>query len=246
MSVYGYLRVSTEEQVRHGVSLDAQEERIRQFCAFQGLVLTELISDRGVSAGKPLGKRPGGKMLLKKVKPGDQVISTKLDRMFRNTRDALETIDGWQEMKISVVFIDFGGSAVDSSSAAGRFLLTVLSAVAEMERNLARQRTAETTAFCKSHRRVYSRTPYGLKRDGKSKELLIDRTQMRVVNKIKDMRESGMSMNSIAGMLNDANIPTKTKKSWHHTTIGIILKNWETLYAPVVGQAFEEAGGEKE
>ncbi len=53
----GYVRVSTEEQARAGISLDAQTERIRAYCAMSGLDLVEIIRDEGVSGAKPIGKR---------------------------------------------------------------------------------------------------------------------------------------------------------------------------------------------
>ena len=57
----GYIRVSTEEQVRGGVSLDAQEERVRAYCTMSGMELVSVIREEGVSGAKPLDSRPRGK-----------------------------------------------------------------------------------------------------------------------------------------------------------------------------------------
>ena len=59
-----YIRVSTDEQARQGVSLDAQEGRLRAYCAMRGLEVVDIIRDEGVSAFKHLDKRPGGAHLL--------------------------------------------------------------------------------------------------------------------------------------------------------------------------------------
>ena len=55
-----YIRVSTEEQAREGVSLEAQEERLRAYCKMTGLEVVEMIREGGVSATKLLKDRPGG------------------------------------------------------------------------------------------------------------------------------------------------------------------------------------------
>lgn len=59
-----YVRVSTTEQVSEGVSLDAQEERIRAYCTMAGLDLAEVIREEGVSGAVPLSERPAGARLL--------------------------------------------------------------------------------------------------------------------------------------------------------------------------------------
>jgi DNA invertase Pin-like site-specific DNA recombinase len=60
--VADYVRVSSEEQSREGISLDAQRARIVAYCAMRGLDLVELVEDPGVSAAKPLNARPGGRV----------------------------------------------------------------------------------------------------------------------------------------------------------------------------------------
>jgi DNA invertase Pin-like site-specific DNA recombinase len=61
MESIGYRRVSTDEQAKEGVSLDAQEVRLRSYCAAAGVTLVEVIRDEGVSATKALSSRPGGR-----------------------------------------------------------------------------------------------------------------------------------------------------------------------------------------
>ena len=60
MEALGYIRVSTEEQAREGVSLAAQEARLRAYCTAAGLTLVDIMRDEGVSASKPLNTRPAG------------------------------------------------------------------------------------------------------------------------------------------------------------------------------------------
>ena len=65
-----YIRVSTDEQARHGVSLDAQEERLRAYCTMRELPIVGVIRDEGVSAFKHLDRRPGGAELLQAIAQG--------------------------------------------------------------------------------------------------------------------------------------------------------------------------------
>src|SRR5687768_17097216 len=91
----GYVRVSTQEQAAHGISLDAQEARLRAYAALRGVDLVAVVIDAGVSAGKyRLEAREGGARILAAIKARTvrHVIALKLDRLFRNTIDCLTTV----------------------------------------------------------------------------------------------------------------------------------------------------------
>ena len=98
MPTVGYIRVSTDDQAKEGVSLDNQKSKIEAYCQLKDLNLSEIIEDAGISA-KNL-KRPGVQRVLKlaRKKQVDAVVIYKLDRIFRSTVDALETtrlFDKW-------------------------------------------------------------------------------------------------------------------------------------------------------
>ena len=85
--VVGYVRVSSEQQTDHGVSLQAQEEKIRQYCSLYDLTLVDIITDAGVSA-KTL-QREGLQQALSMLTSGqaDGIVVVKLDRLTRNVAD---------------------------------------------------------------------------------------------------------------------------------------------------------------
>ena len=95
-----YVRVSTEEQAREGVSLDAQARAVRSYCEMRRLPLAEVVIDAGVSAGKPLAKRDGGAAILTAVKRREvgAVIAFKLDRLFRDCADCLSVVGDWDRL----------------------------------------------------------------------------------------------------------------------------------------------------
>ena len=159
-----YVRVSTEEQACEGVSLEAQQARIRAYCVHRELDLLDVIIDAGVSAGKPLDARDGGKRLLDALASGaaTDVVSVKLDRLFRNVADCLTVVESWDKANIAMHLVDMGGQAVDTSSAIGRFFLTITAAMAELERT----QTCERTRVALRHKRAQGeycggRVPYG-------------------------------------------------------------------------------------
>ena len=93
LRAYGYVRVSTEEQAAEGLSLEAQEEKIRAYASFKDLELVEIIRDEGAS-GKDLN-RPGFQELLELVggKQAEALVVFKLDRLTRNTSDLLHLVE---------------------------------------------------------------------------------------------------------------------------------------------------------
>ena len=95
-----------------------------------------MIIDDGVSGGIPLWDREGGGLLLDRIESGKykHIIAVKLDRLFRLVSDALDTIDYLHTEDIGVHIIDLNGQALDTSSTMGRFFITMMAALAEMER----------------------------------------------------------------------------------------------------------------
>lgn len=216
-----YLRVSTLEQAREGVSLSAQRERIAAYCALRNLTLIRIIEDSGVSASIPIAQRPGGAQLVSILKSGkvNSVVAIKLDRLFRNAADCLATVNEWDKSGIALHIIDLGGNAVDTRSAAGRFMLTVMAGAAEMERNLTVERTKSALAHKKAHNQAYSPTPFGFNRVGKN--LIPNQSETETLQHIRSLRNSGLSLRSICSQL--SSVPTKLGGSWKPATVAKML-----------------------
>jgi len=223
MRALGYVRVSSEEQADRGLSLEAQRSAIDAYARLKGLELVEIIADPGVSGGKPLAERPGGQRLVLALrkKEAQAVIALKLDRLFRSSLDALATLEAWQKAGISVHIVDMGGMPFDSASAVGKFLLSVLVATAEMERNLIRERTKAVLAFKKTNREVYNHEPYGFRRVGN--KLVEDPEEQRVIGEILYLRAKGYSLRKIAHALTSAGIPSKRGRPWSAASVRRVL-----------------------
>lgn len=157
----GYVRVSTEEQAGQGHSLAMQPDLIRQWCALYGMELADIITDAGIGAGAALHKRPGGKELLARLRGGeaDVVVVYRLDRLFRNAQHGLNFIR--DELDAHGVALQSINEKVDTTSAVGKFVLTILLGAAEYERDLVRERTRAVVVRLRAQGKVYNQLPFG-------------------------------------------------------------------------------------
>jgi DNA invertase Pin-like site-specific DNA recombinase len=127
MTIYGYARVSTQDQ-----QLTGQIEALK--AAGANVTFREKIS--GVKADRPQLAR-----LMASLKQGDIVVVTKLDRLGRSTRELLDLIDAIGNA--GAAFRSLGDPLFDTTSSQGRLLSTLLAAIAEFERDLIRERTGD-------------------------------------------------------------------------------------------------------
>ncbi len=228
MKAIGYVRCSTQEQSDSGLGLEAQRKRIRAYATLKGLRLVDIIEDAAVSGGKPLASRDGGGRLLEVLRQrrADSVVMLKLDRGFRNAGDCLTTVEQWERKGIALHVADLGGNAIDTTSAAGRFMLVVLAGAAEMERNLTRERTRAALAVKKSNGQRVGTVPYGFDLGDDGTTLVANESEQSVVQDIHAMRDRGKTLKAIAESLTERGIPTKTGKSarWSHSAVARILR----------------------
>ena len=220
-----YARVSTLEQAQHGVSLDAQVERLLSYSDAMGLNVITVIKEEGVSAGKALASRPGGIRLLNMLKVGHatHVVAMKLDRLFRSTEDALKQTTAWDAQGIALHLCDMGGANLDTRSSMGKIMLTLLAAFAEFERTLIAERTSAALSHKKRNGQLYNHPPFGFRREGK--QLVPHEAEQKVLKHIFQCRKDGLSLYDIANRLNDLGVPSKKGGKWHAATIAHIVNN---------------------
>ncbi len=227
MNAIGYVRCSTQEQVDSGLGLEAQETRIKAYCAMRNLGLVQIITDAGVSGGKPLASRQGGKQLLMAIskKKTKAVVMLKLDRMFRNAGDCLTTIEAWDKSGLALHVVDLGGNAIDTTSAAGRFMLVVLAGAAEMERNLISERTKSAMAIKRANGQRVGAVPFGYDLADDGVTLVGIESEQSIVGDMQAMRDKGFTLQRIANTLTDRGILTKAGNTiWRHQTVAQILR----------------------
>jgi len=186
----GYGRVSTVDQAdSEAIQTDQLRKRYDVDFAEHGYEWGGVLFDRGVSGRTPLSQRPLGAELCKRLKKDDMVLIAKLDRGFRSLHDMLNCMANWRELGIGLTVLNLG---VNSSKPEGRFMLHILAALAEFERDLIAERTREAAALRRAQGRpVAGPPPYGfkiLKRHGQ-KRLYPDPAQRALGSKIVKWRD---------------------------------------------------------
>ena len=207
-----YLRVSTQEQAREGISLAAQEAKLRAYCALRGLRIVEVVTDVGVSGGKPMHSRVGGQHILDLVRRNAvaHVIAYKLDRLFRDCADCLTVTAAWDKKAIALHLVDLGGQTLDTSSAMGRFFLTVMAGAAELERNLIRERTSEAMSYVKSQgHKTGGDVPYGYTVAADGKTLVADGQEQAMLEAIRSARQRSYSQRQVVAELTRQGFTTR-------------------------------------
>jgi DNA invertase Pin-like site-specific DNA recombinase len=213
------VRVSTEAQAEAGVSLDEQRTRIRAYAAAHGAEVVALAADR--VSGRTV-RRPALQRALARLRAGeaDALVAVRLDRVSRTTRDVLDLVaraerEGWALHSIE--------ERLDTGSPQGRFVVTVLGALAQLEREQAAGRTRAALAELRRQgRRVSGKPPLGYRfRAGRLVEVP---EEQRIVRRLKRLRAKGLGAKAIAVRLNAAGILNpRTGRPWHHGTVRDVL-----------------------
>ncbi len=222
----GYVRVSTEEQTATGLGLADQRAQIEAYCTLRGLAMVQVVEDCGVSGGGPLARRPGGADLCRAVlgREAANVVMLKLDRGFRHAADCLATVEAWEKRRVTLHVIDLGGNAIDTASAAGKFMLTVLAGAAEMERNLTRERTRAAMRVKRQRGQRISRfAPFGF-RLTTAGSLAPVPAEQRAVKRMRALHAKGWSLRQIAASLVKAGMTGRGGGAISPKTVRAVLR----------------------
>jgi DNA invertase Pin-like site-specific DNA recombinase len=203
---YCYARVSTQMQVEDGVSLDGQEKQLRYAAESQGYEVI-MLREEGKS-GKNITGRPVLKKALDDLDAGkaEALFVTRLDRLARSTRDFLSIVDRSHKYNWRLALLDLG---LDTATYQGRFVVTIMSAMAEMERGMISLRQKDVHQDRRNNGKVWG----------------IDLGPLPLINEsIKDRiereRSLGLSYNLIADGLNKDAIPTALGgEKWYASTV---------------------------
>lgn len=218
---WGYVRVSTEGQAAEGVSVEMQRARIAAHCFAAGIELGGVLADEGAS-GKTLD-RPAFGELLEKVRAGEvsHLIVYKLDRMTRRTRDLLALVE--DELKPRGVALVSLSEAIDTASPAGVMVLTMLGALAQMERELIAERTRAALAHKRTRGDRLGTTPLGFTTPEAGAAMQPVAAELAPVTHIVKRRAAGTPYRAIAAELTAAAYPTKRGGAWD---AGTVRKLW--------------------
>jgi site-specific DNA recombinase len=207
-----YARVSTQMQVNDGMSLDAQERDLKRAAEHAGFTKFELLREEGRS-GKSIKGRPILSSALERLDKGEAaaIFVTRIDRLARSTQDFLSIVDRANNNNWRIVMLDLN---LDTASYQGRFVVTIMSALAEMERAIIAERQKDVHRDRREKGKVWG-IDLGLK----------TKVSAEVRSQISEYRSLGMSYGKIAEKLNDEKIPPTRGAKWYASTVHNLVNN---------------------
>jgi DNA invertase Pin-like site-specific DNA recombinase len=209
--VYGYLRVSTEEQANSGLGLDAQRAAILAHAGRQGLVVAAFFEDAGISGTVSLESRPGLANALNALRRSDTLLVAKRDRIARDT--FISVLVERTVLKKGARIISTSGEGTESDDPSAIFTRRILDAVAELERALIAARTSAALQQKKARGERVGTIPFGkqLSHDGR---LVEHAHEQAAVNFIQSKRAEGWTLQAIADELNRQGFRTRRGGIW--------------------------------
>jgi site-specific DNA recombinase len=221
MRTIGYVRVSTDKQAERGCSLEAQESKIRAMATVQGAELLEVIVDGGESA-KSLS-RPGVQKLLGLVNAGkvNAVIVAKLDRLTRSVKDLCALLELFDKRKVALISV---AESLDTGSAAGRLVITIMGAVSQWEREAIGERTRDALQHKRSQGERVGNIAFGFRLAGDGQHVEPDPAEQASLAEIRRLRNEGTTLRGIAAALNHRADRTRRGTPWRLESVARILK----------------------
>src|ERR1022692_3672331 len=189
MKAIGYVRVSTDRQAEQGVSLEAQEAKVRAMATVQSAELLEVIVDGGESA-KSLN-RPGLQRLLALINAGQVqvVIVAKLDRLTRSVKDLCGLLELLEKRKVALISV---AESLDTGSAAGRLVITIMAAVSQWEREAIGKRTRDALRHKRGNGERVGNIEFGFRLSADLRHLEPDPTEQAALAEIRGLRLWGL------------------------------------------------------
>lgn len=220
MKAIGYVRVSTDGQAQDGVSMDAQEAKLRAWADMNGAESVTIFTDAGMS-GKRADNRPALQDALNAVGKGDALIVYSLSRLARSTKDTITIADALEKRGADLVSM---AEKIDTTTAAGKMVFRMLAVLSEFERD----QVSERTRLALDHKRANGEktggdVPYGYRVE--AGRLVPDAGEQKAVALIRELHAAGNSLRQIARELEAQGYRTKTGRThWHPQSVKQIIE----------------------
>jgi DNA invertase Pin-like site-specific DNA recombinase len=200
MTVYGYVRVSTTEQVDN-TSMQEQKRQISGNAMSHNLAIEQFVEDGGVSGADPFFARLSANGVT--LQQGDTVIVAKLDRFSRDLLDALQSIKRCKELGVKLI-INGHGDVTDSSNIYAQLMLEILCSFAGHERRVLKERQKQGQAAKRKaggHLGGSAKFGYAVQGTGQAATLVAKPEEQAALKYAKEMRATGISFRAIATIL---------------------------------------------
>ena len=213
-----YLRVSTQEQADHGVSLDAQRAKVAAYAALYDLDLVAVEVDAGASA-KSLDGRPALARALSMLdgREADALIVVKLDRLTRNVADLGGLVERYFGARGAALLSV--GEQIDTRTSAGRLVLNVLASVAQWEREAIGERTSAALQHKKANGERVGAVDFGYRLAADGVRLEADAGEQATIARARTLAAGGLSLRKVAAALEGEGLTARNGKAFAATQI---------------------------
>jgi DNA invertase Pin-like site-specific DNA recombinase len=220
----GYLRVSTEEQSTHGVSLEAQAAKIRAWCLANDATLVAVYRDEGISGHKGRDARPGLQAALQHAcRLHGSLVFYSLSRFARNTKETLALAEYLNAQQADLVSLS---EKLDTTSAAGKVLFRILAALAEFERDQVIERTKMAMAYKRAKgQRISRHLPYGYQLAPDGIAVVPEDAEQLIVTAARRYAQAGLGLREIARRLAQEGHLSRTGSPFQPKTIKAMLRD---------------------
>ena len=194
---WGYCRCSHQRQVDEGDTLDVQRTMIEAICTLESYELAGVFAEPGISGSVPFAEREQGAALLTMARKGDVIVCLKLDRAFRDSLDALGTLESLQRRGVGLYLRDMNGDVTENS--VSKLVFSLLSATASFERARIGERISDAKKYQRDQGRFLGgkHVPFGYTKEGRD-----GRTYLVPIEPLHDeartMKAQGVSLRRAA------------------------------------------------
>lgn len=217
-----YCRVSSQYQVKDGVSLESQEFQIREYAKTKNMPVGWVFKDEGIS-GREMYNRPALNEMLELVGPRIQVIVISISRLSRNLEQRIQISKKIDEMKGSLMILDL---QIDTSSAIGSMLLNLMSNVAEYESRASGERISSNMLYLSKQGRLRGKPPFGWRFIAKKVPFEREESEQKTIEYIRKIVDENpdLHLSGICKILNKEGYKCRRAKFWRSDRLRVIME----------------------
>jgi site-specific DNA recombinase len=221
-ALVGYVRVSTLRQGEKGVSLQAQEAKIRQFAKEEGFVVRKVYRDVGIS-GKNFSNRPGLLSMMEDLKSDDIVCVQSVSRFARNMLQAAQLE---QQIRTKKAYFRTITERIETVTINGRVMFGIHCVIAQAENEQHGERVSIGMNHKSGRGEMRTKPPFGKKFVGKDVPWEIDTEEIKTIEKIIGLRakEPYMTLSQMCRTLDGEKIKCRNAKKWYTTRLKVIME----------------------
>lgn len=223
----GYVRVSTDMQVKDGFSLGSQETNLYKFAQARSMEIAALYIDKGIT-GQKMDNRLALQQMLKDCSEDTTIIVKSVDRISRNTLDLIKIVKELKDKNSKILILDLD---IDFSTPVGEVLLTLMGSLGQMEVRITSERIRTVMQTMMKEKTLRTKPPYGYKinpsKTPGEPHHIPDEDEQAVIEIMRKLtKKEEYTSTSLAAKLNNMhNVPAPRKsKKWYHKFVSDICE----------------------